>query len=223
MLTICRGLASVRSHAAPRNGEILFLTLSNNGGSRLADTRRIKALLTSTIFFPICRVSAATASEHNASHPARLIRKADLENIKKEGSSVWVVIRGVVYDVGAFSALSPPCGETSINALNGEDATKHFEAVTHSAEAKTLLQNMAIGTYVDPDTDPVLECDVHSMGSPLTETEYVLAYYLALNSRNSAAVETEAEKSVLQWLRSPLFHGGLFEVPYEEEKVRIDE
>lgn len=136
---------------------------------------------------------------------------------------MWVVIRGVVYDVGAFSALSPPCGEASINALNGEDATKHFEAVAHSAEAKNLLQNMAIGTYVDPDTDPVLECDVHSMGSPLTDTEYVLAYYLALNSRNSAAVETEAEESVLQWLKSPLFHGGLFEVPYEEEKVRIND
>lgn len=150
----------------------------------------------------------------------RLIRKADLENVKREGTSVWLVIRGLVYDVGAFSALSPPCGEAAINALNGEDASKAFEARSHSPEARALLQSMAIGTLVDPDNDPVLACDVHSLGSPLADTEYALAYYLALNSKNSASVEAEMDElNVQYWLKSPLFMGGLYELAFEEEKV----
>lgn len=157
------------------------------------------------------------------SQPQRLIRKSDLENVKREGTSVWIVIRGLVYDVGAFSALSPPCGEAAINALNGEDASKAFEARPHSQEARALLQSMAIGTLLDSENDPVLECDVHSFGSPLADTEYALAYYLALNSKNSASVDAEAEKTNVQyWLKSPLFLGGLYKLKFEEEKVSYD-
>ncbi|XP_043937846.1 cytochrome b5-like [Protopterus annectens] len=70
-------------------------------------------------------------------------RLEDVQN-HNEGSDVWVIIHGRVYDVGRFLSEHPG-GEEVLLEQAGGDATESFEDVGHSMDARELLKQYYIG------------------------------------------------------------------------------
>ncbi|KAI0278868.1 cytochrome b5 [Russula aff. rugulosa BPL654] len=75
----------------------------------------------------------------------KVITLADLrEHTTKD--SIWVLLKGNVYDVTKFIDEHPG-GDEVILAEAGKDATEAFEDVGHSDEARALLPGMLIGEF----------------------------------------------------------------------------
>ncbi|KAH0492035.1 hypothetical protein TgHK011_007002 [Trichoderma gracile] len=70
------------------------------------------------------------------------------EHADKEGSSLWFIVEGHVYDGTAFLS-SHPGGEQSIRLVAGDDATDDFMAI-HSMDAKRMLRDYHIGRLEHP-------------------------------------------------------------------------
>jgi len=62
-------------------------------------------------------------------------------------SDCWVAVHGRVYDVTNFLAVHPG-GASALSKLGraGCDVTEHFERIGHSADARTRLETMFVGT-----------------------------------------------------------------------------
>ncbi|KAH8272241.1 hypothetical protein KR044_013158 [Drosophila immigrans] len=77
-------------------------------------------------------ISLATVKEHN------------------KPNDLWIVIDNKVYDVTKF-LLEHPGGEDSLTAVAGTDATKDFNDVGHSSEAREMLKKFYVGNLAASD------------------------------------------------------------------------
>mmetsp|Transcript_13814 Transcript_13814/g.55541 ORF Transcript_13814/g.55541 Transcript_13814/m.55541 type:complete len:143 (-) Transcript_13814:5750-6178(-) len=68
----------------------------------------------------------------------------------------WMVIHGKVYDVTSF-LLDHPGGEDILVETSGRDATREFEDVGHSTEARSALKDLYVGTLREPTEEEKAE------------------------------------------------------------------
>ncbi|XP_037724574.1 cytochrome b5 isoform X1 [Drosophila subpulchrella] len=75
-----------------------------------------------------------------------------LANIKQHNKAqdLWIVIDNKVYDVTQFR-LEHPGGEDTLVDVAGRDATKDFNDVGHSSEAREMLKKYYIGDLAAAD------------------------------------------------------------------------
>ncbi|KAG8176599.1 hypothetical protein JTE90_026848 [Oedothorax gibbosus] len=158
----------------------------------------------------------------NSIEECPVILKVDLENHNKDGG-LWTVIHGKVYDLQDFKHQAP-CGIENIEQHAGKDATKAFEATSHSEEARKMLQTFFVGNYCAPDLDHHPKGDYSNYTSSIIDCERTLAYLLGVSTRSevSGPALTPCEGTYAQWLSSPAMRGGLQVCqppnPFEEEK-----
>lgn len=74
-------------------------------------------------------------------------------NNGSDGSRVWIIIKGGVYDVTDFIDSHPGGGEL-IKEFAGKDATKAFNKAGHSSDATTDLKKYKIGIVSDKPIIP---------------------------------------------------------------------
>ncbi|KAH8362530.1 hypothetical protein KR084_012609 [Drosophila pseudotakahashii] len=67
-----------------------------------------------------------------------------------KAKDLWIVIDNKVYDVTQFR-LEHPGGEDSLVDVAGRDATKDFNDVGHSSEAREMLKKYYIGDLAAVD------------------------------------------------------------------------
>ncbi|XP_049310719.1 cytochrome b5 isoform X2 [Bactrocera dorsalis] len=69
-----------------------------------------------------------------------------LEVVKQHNKpeDLWIIIEGKVYDVTKFRNEHPG-GEETLDEVGGRDATRDFQDVGHSQEAKQMLKKYYIG------------------------------------------------------------------------------
>ncbi|XP_018784322.1 PREDICTED: cytochrome b5 isoform X1 [Bactrocera latifrons] len=69
-----------------------------------------------------------------------------LEIVKQHNKpeDLWIIIEGKVYDVTKFRNEHPG-GEDTLDEVGGRDATRDFQDVGHSQEAKQMLKKYYIG------------------------------------------------------------------------------
>ncbi|XP_036215472.1 cytochrome b5 isoform X2 [Bactrocera oleae] len=69
-----------------------------------------------------------------------------LEVVKQHNKpeDLWIIIEGKVYDVTKFRNEHPG-GEEALDEVGGRDATRDFQDVGHSQEAKQMLKKYYIG------------------------------------------------------------------------------
>ncbi|KJP88743.1 hypothetical protein AK88_01624 [Plasmodium fragile] len=72
----------------------------------------------------------------------KVIGDKDLQKLKKE-SKCCIIINDLVYDVTAF--LEHPGGFDVLKEHDGQDATKAFQQIGHSANAQNLMKTFLIG------------------------------------------------------------------------------
>ncbi|XP_052856609.1 cytochrome b5 isoform X2 [Drosophila gunungcola] len=79
-------------------------------------------------------------------------KEIPLATIKQhnQATDLWVVINNKVYDVTKFR-LEHPGGEESLVEVAGRDATKDFNDVGHSSEAREMLKKYYIGDLAAAD------------------------------------------------------------------------
>lgn len=63
-----------------------------------------------------------------------------------------------VYDATSF-LMEHPGGDDIIVDASGRDATREFEDVGHSGEARSQLEDLVIGTLREPTADEVAEAE----------------------------------------------------------------
>lgn len=88
----------------------------------------------------------------NKSSPITLkktFKDIDIKKAAQEGK-LWIVIRGKVYDITKFRDLHPGGEEVLLQYEKNHDATKDFDDVGHSDEAKKMRDDYYIGDYVAP-------------------------------------------------------------------------
>lgn len=80
-----------------------------------------------------------------------------LQDVSKRNdrAKCWIVIEGLVYDVGRFLDEHPG-GEEVILELAGMDATEGFDQIGHSDDARSLLKTMLVGR-LDPSAPVPVE------------------------------------------------------------------
>ncbi|CAN8073270.1 unnamed protein product [Agarophyton chilense] len=69
-------------------------------------------------------------------------------------SSCWMVIDSKVYDVTSF-LLEHPGGDDILLDSSGRDATREFEDVGHSSDARAQLAELLIGDLRDPTPEEI--------------------------------------------------------------------
>ncbi|XP_048589232.1 E3 ubiquitin-protein ligase HERC2 isoform X2 [Nematostella vectensis] len=156
--------------------------------------------------------SPTPARRYGETGSLTLIRPEDLENHNKEGG-MWVVIHGKVYDLKDFKEEAP-CGESLLQKYAGEakacDATKAFEEANHSYEARMMMQDHLVGTFVEPEQEFALDSAL-TVSSPLIDSERTLGLLLGLYSHHlvqSMPVSPEEEEND-KWLSADFFAGGV--------------
>lgn len=82
-------------------------------------------------------------TDPNLNHTTRQVSK------HTSSSSCWMVIDKKVYDVTSF-LLEHPGGDDIMLDSSGRDATREFEDVGHSSEARSQLNTLYIGDLRDP-------------------------------------------------------------------------
>ncbi|XP_059468532.1 cytochrome b5-like [Neocloeon triangulifer] len=80
------------------------------------------------------------------------IREIEMAEVRKHNSeeSTWIVIRGEVYDVTKF-LKEHPGGADQLLGVAGKDATKDFNNVGHSSDARNMLAQFKIGVLSSKD------------------------------------------------------------------------
>ncbi|KAM3956341.1 cytochrome b5 [Aphomia sociella] len=68
----------------------------------------------------------------------------------KDDPTIWIVYKDSVYDVTKYIHEHPD-GPDSIMDNAGKDATKDFDAVGHSSDARTILVKLKIGEIVEEE------------------------------------------------------------------------
>lgn len=68
--------------------------------------------------------------------------------------SCWMVIDSKVYDVTSF-LLEHPGGDDILIDSSGRDATREFEDVGHSSDARSQLDDLFIGDLREPTAEEV--------------------------------------------------------------------
>lgn len=96
----------------------------------------------------------------------------------------WMVIDGKVYDVTKFLDEHPGGEEIMLDA-SGRDATREFEDVGHSGEARAQLDQLHIGSVRDPTPEEIAAAADNA------------EHDLALAKKNS---QTSVVTTVAKWL-----------------------
>ncbi|KAI5638959.1 cytochrome b5-like heme/Steroid binding domain-containing protein [Phthorimaea operculella] len=68
----------------------------------------------------------------------------------RNGAPVWIIIKDVVYDVTPYLAEHPG-GDDVLLGEAGKDATREFESVGHSSDAKSVMKKYRIGQLVEEE------------------------------------------------------------------------
>ncbi|XP_011203218.2 cytochrome b5 isoform X1 [Bactrocera dorsalis] len=87
-----------------------------------------------------------------------------LEVVKQHNKpeDLWIIIEGKVYDVTKFRNEHPG-GEETLDEVGGRDATRDFQDVGHSQEAKQMLKKYYIG---DLEVDKTCKLPVSTTPTP---------------------------------------------------------
>ncbi|XP_065339911.1 cytochrome b5 type B-like [Cloeon dipterum] len=80
------------------------------------------------------------------------IREIELAEVRQHNTeeSLWIVIRGEVFDVTKFVKEHPGGGDQLLGVA-GKDATKDFNNVGHSKDARDMLTQFKIGVLTSKD------------------------------------------------------------------------
>lgn len=83
----------------------------------------------------------------------------DISDVAKHNSAAdaWIIINGKVLDITSWLAEHPG-GEDVLLDLAGQDATREFEDVGHSNEARSRLDSLVIG-LLHTSTTPTADGD----------------------------------------------------------------
>ncbi|KAK4886056.1 hypothetical protein RN001_002327 [Aquatica leii] len=80
------------------------------------------------------------------------------KNNGKNGSQIWIIINNCVYNVTEYLANNKhPGGTDLIEEYAGRNATKAFNEIGHSADAKNLLKTFKIGELVQNEVPEELK------------------------------------------------------------------
>ncbi|KAL9880473.1 cytochrome b5 isoform X2 [Glossina fuscipes] len=93
-----------------------------------------------------------------------MVKQISLAEVKEhnKASDLWVVIENKVYDLTKFRDEHPG-GEEVLVEVAGRDATKDFDEVGHSQDAKDMMKKYCIGELEDKNTEmqlPVREIGI---------------------------------------------------------------
>lgn len=91
-------------------------------------------------------------------------------------SDCWMVVDGAVYDVTKFLDEHPG-GEDIMIDSSGRDATREFEDVGHSGEARAQLADLRIGTLREPTAAEVATAAEEEARNPSVAPESPYAAY----------------------------------------------
>jgi len=83
----------------------------------------------------------------------KTITLAELKQHKDKNSGLWVAVHNRVFDVTKF-ITEHPGGEDILKEHAGGFATKAFDDVGHSNDAKTLMRKYLIGEIAEADKEP---------------------------------------------------------------------
>lgn len=75
-----------------------------------------------------------------------MISWEELDRHNKEEGGSWLVVHGRVYDTCSLTKRAP-CEAEKLAELVGRDATKAFDAVGHSPEARDLMDQCYVGIF----------------------------------------------------------------------------
>ncbi|KAL9880472.1 cytochrome b5 isoform X1 [Glossina fuscipes] len=83
-----------------------------------------------------------------------MVKQISLAEVKEhnKASDLWVVIENKVYDLTKFRDEHPG-GEEVLVEVAGRDATKDFDEVGHSQDAKDMMKKYCIGELEDKNTE----------------------------------------------------------------------
>lgn len=115
--------------------------------STMTDNKKPKA-------YPMIEVS----NRPQQSIPPSLFTKLTLSQVArhKTASSCWMVIDSKVYDVTSF-LQEHPGGDDILVDSSGRDATREFEDVGHSGDARAQLKELFVGDLREPTEAEVAE------------------------------------------------------------------
>ncbi|KAJ2941111.1 hypothetical protein O0L34_g10346 [Tuta absoluta] len=68
----------------------------------------------------------------------------------RNGAPVWIIIKDVVYNVTPY-LQEHPGGDDVLRGEAGKDATREFESVGHSSDAKSVMKKYRIGELVEEE------------------------------------------------------------------------
>lgn len=92
-------------------------------------------------------------------------RVAEIQTEKKQClKEAWIVLHGMVYDTTSFLNSHPGGPESIINHA-GSDATREFEDIYHSANARESLRELLVGRLDTFKGSPTLVYEQGSSGS----------------------------------------------------------
>lgn len=77
-------------------------------------------------------------------------------------SDCWMVIDNKVYDATSF-LLEHPGGEDIMLDSSGRDATREFEDVGHSQEARSQLEKLLIGDLREPTEEELARAELEAL------------------------------------------------------------
>jgi len=83
----------------------------------------------------------------------KVITLAELKQHKDAKNGVWVAIHNRVFDVTKFQKEHPG-GEEVLQEQAGGYATKAFDDVGHSSDAKNMMKKYYIGDLAEADKEP---------------------------------------------------------------------
>lgn len=84
-------------------------------------------------------------------------------------SDCWMVVDGKVYDVTKFLDEHPG-GEDIMLDSSGRDATREFEDVGHSGEARAQLEELLIGSLREPTEEEAAAAAAEAAAMPAVKT-----------------------------------------------------
>ncbi|GAB1602589.1 cytochrome b5-like [Argonauta hians] len=105
--------------------------------------------------------------------PAATTKIFRLEEVKdhKNSKSLWLIIDNKVYDVTKFMDEHPG-GEEVLLDLGGMDATDPFEDVSHSSDAREMMEKYYIGDLHDDDKTKRTKPNVPTVEEPSTQSSW---------------------------------------------------
>jgi cytochrome b5 len=99
--------------------------------------------------------------------PSLILRASHQVARHTSSTDCWMVVDGKVYDVTRFLDEHPG-GEDIMLDSSGRDATREFEDVGHSGEARSQLEDLLIGTLREPTEEEKAAAAAEEALNPVT-------------------------------------------------------